>query len=112
VTWLQPQDAQVTFKNGTLGAIGTTALNDEVARVESVVESDLTCFSSLLMYAPKLAVDITPTEKAIAKTARLSSGEVLFSMRNPYSGWVDEASGDRKKSMTRFSTTGEVMSER
>ena len=97
VTSLHPQDVQVTFKNGTLGAIGTTALYDEVVSVESVAESDLACFFSLLMYTPKLAVDKTPTAKAIAKAARLSSGEVLFPMWNPYGGWVDEASGDSKK---------------
>jgi hypothetical protein len=88
---------QVTFKNGTLGAIGKTALYDEVARVESVVESGLACFFSLLMYAPKLAVDMTPTAKAIAKAARLSSGEVLLPMGSPYGGWVDEASVESKK---------------
>jgi hypothetical protein len=64
------------------------------------------------MYAPKLAVDKTPTAKAIAKAARLSSGEVLFPMGNPYVGWVDEAVGDSKKFNDRFSTTGKVMSER
>ncbi len=88
---------EVTFKNGNLGALGTTALYVEVVRVESVVVSGLPSFFSLLMYAPKLAVDKTPTAKAIAKAARLSSGEVLFPMGNPYVSWVEEASGDSKK---------------
>jgi hypothetical protein len=68
-----------------------------VASFPSVVGSGLACFFSLLMYTPKLAVDKTPTAKAIAKAARLSSGEVLFPMGHPYGGWVDEASGDSKK---------------
>jgi hypothetical protein len=50
-----------------------------------------------------VAVDKTPTAKAIAKAARLSSGDVLLPMGNPYGGWVDKTSGDSKKISGRVS---------